>query len=88
MKVHSALRHGVDFLLLALIVGLGLAGLIYYRFDLAAQIADVILLSVLYVLWGVLHHFHEGNLALKVIGEYTAIAALVAFVLIIFLLRA
>ncbi len=88
MKIYTALRHGIDFAILLLIIAFGLAGLIFYRFDTAAQIADVILMSILYVLWGTLHHFHDGNLTFKVIGEYAAMAALAAFVLIIFLLRA
>lgn len=88
MKIHTALRHGFDFAILLLIVCLGLGGLIYYRFDPAAQIADIFLMSILYVLWGAFHHFHDGNLTFKVIGEYVAMASLVAFILIIFLLRA
>lgn len=82
------MRHAVDFSLLLLIIGFGLAGLVFYRFDIAAQVADVILMSLLYVFWGAIHHWHDGNLTPKVIGEYIAMAALVSFILIIFLLRA
>ncbi len=81
------LRHGFDFLLLVLIIGLGLGGLVYFRFDTAAQIAVTILMSVFYVFWGVFHHHHDGNLTGKVILEYVSIAALITFILIIFLLR-
>ncbi len=81
------LRHGLDFLLLALIIGLGLGGLVYFRFDTAAQIAVTILMSVFYVFWGVFHHHHDGNLTGKIILEYLSIAALITFILIIFLLR-
>ncbi|MBI3559126.1 hypothetical protein HY085_01905 [Candidatus Gottesmanbacteria bacterium] len=81
------LRHGFDFLLLALIIGLGLGGLVYFRFDTAAQIAVTILMSVFYVFWGIFHHHHDGNLTGKIILEYISIAALITFILIIFLLR-
>lgn len=87
MKVHRVVRHGVDFLLLALVIALGLGGLLYFRFDSAAQVAVVILMMIGYVFWGVFHHWHDGDLTGHIILEYTAMAALVAFILIIFLLR-
>jgi hypothetical protein len=88
MKVVNIIRHSVDFVLLAGIIGLGLGGLVYFRFDVAAQIAVVVLMSFLYICWGAFHHFHDGNLTGKVVLEYTAMAALIAFILIAFLLRA
>lgn len=88
MKIVHLIRHGVDFALLAAIIGLGLGGLVYFRFDVAAQIAVVVLMSFLYICWGAFHHFHDGNFSGKVVLEYVAIASLVAFILVIFLLRA
>lgn len=88
MKIRHIVRHGIDFALLGLIIALGLGGVVYFNFDPAAQIADVILMSILYIFWGVFHHFHDGNLTVKVVAEYTAMSALVSFILIIFLLRA
>lgn len=87
MKTNHFFRHSVDFLLLAVIVGLGLAGVLYFRFDTSSQIAVVLLMTVFYVFWGVYHHFHEGDLSGEVFLEYVGMAALVAFVLILFLLR-
>lgn len=88
MKAHHVVRHGVDFILLALIIVLGLGGLLFFRFDLAAQVADIILLGFLYIFWGIYHHFHDGDLTGKVVMEYISMAALVSFILIVFLLRA
>lgn len=86
-KIIHALRHGFDFSLLALIILAGLGGLLFYRFDVAAQIAIVVLLSSCYVFWGIFHHHHDGNLTRQITLEYISIAALVAFILIVFLLR-
>lgn len=86
-KPAQILRHGVDFLLLALIIGLGLGGLVYFRFDVASQVAVTVLLAIMYVFWGIFHHVHDGNLNTRIILEYVAIAALIAFILIIFVLR-
>ncbi len=87
MKVHHAVRHGADFLLLALIIALGLGGVLFFRFDVASQIAIVLLMCALYVFWGVFHHLNEREIISQVVLEYVAMAALVAFVLILFLLR-
>jgi hypothetical protein len=87
MKAHHVIRHGLDFSLLCLIMIFGLGGLVYYRFDTAAQIACVLLMSALYVIWGAIHHFHDGNLTGKIVLEYVIIATLVSFILIVFLLR-
>jgi len=86
-RIHSAFRHGIDFLILALIIGLGLGGLVFFRFDIASQVAIIVLLGIMYVFWGVFHHIHDGNLDSRIIFEYLAIAALMVFVLIIFVLR-
>lgn len=87
MKVHQAIRHGFDFVLLLAIIGLGLTGILFFRFDVASQVAMVVLMSILYVFWGIFHHHHDGNLTSHIILEYIGISALVAFILIVFLLR-
>lgn len=81
------IRHSIDFLLLALILGLSLGGLVYFRFDTASQIAIIILMAILYVFWGIFHHHHDANLNGGTVLEYVAISALMSFVLIIFVLR-
>lgn len=87
LKAAHVIRHGIDFLLLALILGLGLGGLVYFRFDVASQVAIIILLAILYVFWGIFHHHNDGDLDGRIVLEYVAISALMAFVLIIFVLR-
>lgn len=82
------MRHGVDFFLLALILSLGLGGILYFSFDKAAQIAVTIIMSALYVFWGIYHHHHhDGQLTSKIVLEYTAISVLAATLLSLFLLR-
>ncbi|MCL4390473.1 MAG: hypothetical protein M1484_00345 [Patescibacteria group bacterium] len=81
------MRHAVDFLILLLIISLGLGGVLFFRFDIASQVAVVILMAVFYVFWGIVHHHHDGNLTSSIVLEYIGMAALVTFILIIFLLR-
>lgn len=87
MKAHHAIRHGFDFAILLLIIGLGLFGIIFFRFDVASQIAVSVLMSLFYVFWGIFHHHHDQTLTSEVVLEYVGVASLVAFILIIFLLR-
>lgn len=87
MKAHHVIRHGFDFFLLTIILAGGLGGLLYFRFEVASQIAVVSIMSTFYVLWGIFHHLHDHNLTSKVILEYVSMSALVTFILIIFLLR-
>ena len=87
MKLSNAVRHAFDITLLAAIIIFGLGGILFYRFDPAAQIAVVLLMCTLYVAWGTFHHWHEQNLLGKIVLEYVSVSALVAFILIIFLLR-
>jgi len=87
MKISHAIRHGLDFLLLIVIVGLCLGGILYFSWDKAAQVAITLLFAILYVFWGVFHHYHDGDLAVKIVWEYVAMSAMVTFILITFLLR-
>ena len=81
------IRHAVDYFLLLVIISFGLGGLFYFRFDFAAEVAAISIMAIFDILWGVLHHYHDKNLTGSVALEYTAIAALVSFILIVFLLR-
>ncbi len=86
-KIAHVVRHGVEFLILALILGMGLGGLLYFQFDTASQIAVVFLMAVLYVFWGIFHHIQDGDFSDKILFEYIAISVLISTILVIFLLR-
>ncbi len=77
----------LDFGLLAIILAVALYGLYYFRFNILSQIFTALALGAAYVLWGVYHHLRERNLTGKIFLEYISIAALVVFILGVFLLR-
>ena len=87
-RVHKILHHGTDFLLLVILFGLGFGALLLFSHQVDKQILVAILMPILYAMWGIIHHYHEGNLTLEVSLEYIGVASLVGFILIIFLLRA
>ncbi len=86
-KVNHTVRHGIDLLTLVLILFFCFSGLFYFRFDVASQIAIVILMGVLYICWGVFHHYHDGDLSGKILGEYFLMATLITTILSVFLIR-
>lgn len=87
-RLHHAVHHTVDFLLLILLVGLGFGGLVYFQHQVITQVVISLVLVCLYALWGIIHHYHDGNLTRDVVMEYVSVAALTGFILISFLLRA
>ncbi len=87
-KYIHAFRHAADFTILAAIIAFGLIGIIFYRFDFAAEVTVVILMSVMYIFWGVMHHYHDGDLTMKTLLEYIAMSVMISFILIVLLLRA
>lgn len=69
-------EHFVHYLvLLFLLVSGGLAFFYFQRFP-QAQIVSAFLTASFYVLWGVIHHYIEGDLHLRVVVEYMAVALL------------
>lgn len=86
-KINHTVRHGMDLFILVAIFVVCFGGLFYFRFDVASQVAIIILLVVLYVCWGIFHHYHDGDLTGKVVGEYFLMSTLVGTILTVFLLR-
>lgn len=76
-------KHIIHYLVLFAILGLGLWGFWFFSYRAVAQIFIILAVAVLYVLWGMAHHYLENNLNFKIVVEYTAMAALASTVLII-----
>ena len=85
---NELLKHLVDFTALGVILGLSLSGLWFFQNQVGKQLVVTVILGVSYVFWGIFHHLHLGNLRLPVVMEYVSVAALVVFILALFLLRA
>jgi len=69
-------EHGSHYLVLLLILAVGLVSFIFFQRFPQAQIMSVFLTAVFYVLWGVVHHYLEGDLHLRIILEYAAVGLL------------
>ncbi len=86
-RVHHIVYHSIDFFLLFVVIILGLFGLYYFQHQLVFQVLVAIGMCISYALWGINHHYHEGNLTREVVLEYISISGLTGFILVIFLFR-
>ena len=73
VKISKDIPH---YLSLLLILALGLLAFLIFSSELAYQIAILILTSIAYVVWGLLHHYLHKDLYLGVVIEYIVVATL------------
>ena len=78
----------IHFLVLLVILDLVVAAFFLFSFNKTYQAAVVVVMGILYVLWGIAHHYLSGDLHLKVILEYILIALLSNLVILSLLFRA
>jgi len=72
----------VNFIVLILMLFVGILLFSSFRTDKIAQIYIGMLISALYVAWGVLYHFLEDGLHIQVVIEYLLVG-LIAMALIV-----
>lgn len=70
------LRHIFDYLILSILMSTAIVMILVFNGNRAYQTITIISTSLLYILWGVLHHHKEGTLYRKVILEYLLFAIL------------
>ncbi len=80
-------EHLLHYLILFLILTLGLAGFVVFRFRPQAQLLIVGLTVTGYITWGLVHHYIEDRLRWDVVGEYVLVGVLVLVMLVLTLLR-
>ncbi|HUV71554.1 MAG TPA: hypothetical protein VMW25_00960 [Clostridia bacterium] len=64
------------YLVLLFILGSGLVAFFYFQRFPQAQIVSAFLTASFYVFWGIVHHYLEGDLHLRIILEYLGVALL------------
>ncbi len=69
-------EHSGHYLVLVFILIFGALAFLYYQRFPQAQIVSLFLTASFYVLWGIIHHYLEGDLHLRIILEYVAVALL------------
>lgn len=93
MKIRLKLDRDIKFhlshyLSLLVILNIGVGAFFYFRFNPTYQAAVVVLTSISYVFWGIIHHFICEDLHIKVVLEYLLLALLANLVVLSLLFRA
>jgi len=76
-----------DYFVLAIGLSLGSIAYFWAMNQPALQIGVVIGTGLFYILWGTIHHAREGDFHVKILLEYTLIAALAMSLLLSLLIR-
>jgi len=78
MKVlfNNIKEHFVHYLVLLFILAFGSIAFFYFQRFPQAQIVSLFLTASFYILWGIVHHYLEGDLHPRVVLEYAAVALL------------
>ncbi|MBM3282932.1 hypothetical protein FJY90_01635 [Candidatus Gottesmanbacteria bacterium] len=76
--LHFHLSH---YLLLVLLLSFGVATIFNFAGNQEKQFLAAVITSLIYFLWGIIHHRLEGDLHPKVVVEYLLIALLAVLLL-------
>lgn len=74
--MKKPIRSLIDYLILTIIVSVAVMLILFYNGNKNFQEYIIIGLSVLYVVWGTLHHAREKTLQAKIFLEYLLFAIL------------
>jgi len=86
-RKRHAIHHS-HFIILLIILGIGAAAILLTTYYRPYQIAAVILTSLAYFSWGIIHHYKQKELHSEIIIEYLLIAIFGAVLLISVILKA
>lgn len=78
----------VHYLVLLVILDLAVAAFFLFSFNRTYQAAVVVSMGILYIVWGIAHHFLSEDFHLRAILEYILIALLANLVILSLLFRA
>lgn len=78
----------IHYLILLVILDLAVAAFFVFSFNRGYQAAVVVIMGILYVAWGIIHHFLSEDFHLRAILEYVLIALLANLVILSLLFRA
>lgn len=74
--IEDLREHFGHYLALVFILAFGVGALIFFQRIPQMQIISLFLTTCFYVFWGIVHHYLEGDLHLRIVLEYAAVAIL------------
>lgn len=79
--------HSLHYLVLLTVIAIGFGSVFILSSDRNTQIFLGGLTALLYVFWGIIHHYMEDDLNIKIVVEYSLIAILSVVILFSLLIR-
>jgi len=80
--MKKPLRHLLDYLVLCLLVSTGIVLILIYNGNPIFQRFVVLGLSLIYIVWGIVHHLKEHTYHPKIVAEYALFALLGSIIVI------
>jgi len=84
--ISDITKHSTHYSALAVVLGLGILGVVWFRYDAVMQMIIVVATAGGYVAWGLVHHYLLKDLNTEIVLEYIIIAVLVVSIFWAFLL--
>lgn len=78
---HSVVHHTFHYIVLMMILIGGIFSFISFRNYPVLQLLIGVITCLLYFLWGVVHHFVDGNLSVKIVIEYLSVTIFAIIIL-------
>lgn len=79
--VYDITHHAFHYLILIVILGSSFAAFFSFRNYPMIQLLIGIATALIYALWGVMHHFIDHDLSLKIVIEYLAVSIFAIIIL-------
>lgn len=77
--MFTDIRHKpLDYFLLLTIISSGLVSFFLFSFDKTLRLTIVLITALAYFLWGMLHHWRNKDLNLRIVLEYLLLSILAA----------
>ncbi|KKS93186.1 MAG: hypothetical protein UW68_C0003G0022 [Candidatus Collierbacteria bacterium GW2011_GWB1_44_6] len=76
------IRKIIDYFVLSIFVSIAIILVLLFNGSKVYQAITVICVSLLYILWGILHHLREHTFHLNIMLEYLLFALLGSFIVI------
>lgn len=73
-------KHPSHYFVLLSLLLVGLWGIYWFSYNPAMRMVIMVGLSISYVVWGIVHHSHLGDLHLKIVVEYILVAMLAVLI--------
>ena len=74
--------HITHYLIILAILCLGISGAMLFAYNDLLQFLFIVTMAILYAVYGVVHHYLEHDLTIKIVIEYVLVALLIVAIFV------